>query len=83
VNAAREKIAAEEALALVRRHRRLVAAKGKKAVTVDLRKEAPDDEALRRLVVGPSGNLRAPTWTRGTAFVVGFHPDAYAEVLGV
>ena len=56
-------------------------AKGAKVVHVDLGRDAPSDADLARLVIGPSGNLRAPTIRRGKVLVVGFHPDAYAAVL--
>ena len=31
-------------------------------------------------VIGPSGNLRAPTWRIGNEFIVGFNPELYEEV---
>ena len=72
-----------EALALARKHDRLVAARGKKVVTIDLKKDNPDDEALLAVLLGPSGNLRAPAATVGKTLVVGFNPEVYREVLGV
>ncbi|HHZ79329.1 MAG TPA: hypothetical protein EYM80_00835 [Deltaproteobacteria bacterium] len=33
-------------------------------------------------VIGPSGNLRAPTWRIGNEFIVGFNPELYEEVFG-
>lgn len=33
-------------------------------------------------MLGPSGNLRAPTLLVGDTVVVGFHPDVYAEMFG-
>jgi arsenate reductase-like glutaredoxin family protein len=71
------------ALALARRHDRVVAARGKKVVTLDLRTDQPDDEALLAVLLGPSGNLRAPAATVGQTLVVGFNPEVYREVLGV
>ena len=71
-----------EALALARRHDRVVAARGKKVVTVDVRKEKPDDAALLAVLLGPSGNLRAPAATVRNTLVVGFNPAVYREVLG-
>ena len=42
---------------------------------------ASDDKAdILKDVIGPSGNLRAPTWKIGNEFVVGFNPELYAEV---
>jgi arsenate reductase-like glutaredoxin family protein len=58
------------------------ATKGKKVVHVDLRRERPDDETLRSLLVGPSGNLRAPTLRRGRTLLVGFDEATYRKVLG-
>ena len=44
---------------------------------------ADDDKAeILKDVIGPSGNLRAPSWKIGNEFVVGFNPDLYAEVFG-
>ncbi len=39
---------------------RLIAAKGKKVTTIDLRTAPPADEILAGLMLGPTGNLRAP-----------------------
>ena len=33
-------------------------------------------------VIGPSGNLRAPTWKIGDEFLVGFNPELYEEFFG-
>ena len=82
VNAAKERIGAADALALVARHSKLVSAKGKKIVTVNLKRDDYSDDDIVRLVMGPSGNLRAPTWTRGRTIVVGFNEEAYDSVLG-
>ena len=59
---------------------RLLVAKGKKLVDVRLRDI--DREELERLVIGPSGNLRAPTLLRGKKVMVGYHEAGYAEFLG-
>ena len=55
-------------------------AKGKKVVTFDLRKDLPDDETLLAHLLGPTGNLRAPTLRRGKTLYVGFSEDAYREL---
>ena len=42
-----------------------------------------DDKAtILKDVIGPSGNLRAPTWRIGNEFIVGFNPELYEEVFG-
>lgn len=82
VNAGKDRMGPDEALELARQHNKLVVAKGKKAVTFDLRGDDVDDEAIRKAIIGPSGWLRAPAWKRGKTLVVGFHAEAYDSVLG-
>ena len=44
---------------------------------------ASDDKAIiLKDVIGPSGNLRAPTWKIGNDFIVGFNLELYEEVFG-
>jgi len=58
-----------------------VVARGQKFVDYDMKKDAPDDALLAKGIVGPSGNLRAPTLKIGKTLIVGFHHDVYTEVL--
>ena len=60
----------------------LYATKGKKVIHVDLKREKPDRATLESLLIGPSGNLRAPTLRRGRTLLVGFDEVTYAKVLG-
>jgi arsenate reductase-like glutaredoxin family protein len=80
-DAKKERKGPAEALALARSAAKLVVARGKKIVTFDMKKEQPDDETLLAHLLGPSGNLRAPTIRKGNTLVVGFSEDAYQEVL--
>lgn len=41
-----------------------------------------DADALQRVAIGPSGNLRAPTVRAGTTWWIGFHEAAYGELCG-
>jgi arsenate reductase-like glutaredoxin family protein len=72
----------KEALKLLEGANELVAAKGKKVERIDLRKGKPDKATVTRLMIGPSGNLRAPTLRVGKKILVGFDEDSYQEVLG-
>jgi arsenate reductase-like glutaredoxin family protein len=72
----------DAALRLVREAEQLWVAKGKRVVHVDLKRDAPSDDDLAALVLGPSGNLRAPALRSGGKLLIGFDPAAYAEVLG-
>ena len=51
------------------------AAMGKKIVHFNLKKDDPTDEDLVKIMIGPSGNLRAPTLRRGKKIFVGFHDE--------
>jgi len=68
-------------LALVRTVRRLLVAKGKKTIEVSVTRTVPSDDDLRALVIGPSGNLRAPAIRIGDTLVVGFTPEGLDQVL--
>jgi len=56
-------------------------AKGKKLVSFHMRKDAPDDDTLLAHMLGPTGNLRAPTLRAGTTLIVGYNEEAYRHVL--
>lgn len=55
-------------------------AKGKKSVHLDLKKERPDEATLRSLLLGPTGNLRAPVIRSGKTLLVGFDLASYEKV---
>lgn len=55
--------------------------KGKNIVTFDMIKSKPTDEELLAVLMGPTGNLRAPTARIGKTLLVGFNKDTYAKYL--
>ena len=59
---------------------RLLVAKGKKLH--DVKFKDLETEELHKLVIGPSGNLRAPTLIKGKKVMVGFHEEGYDAFLG-
>ena len=81
MDAKKKTLAGEEALALARAADRLYVAKGKKVVQVDLKRERPDDATLLSLMLGPTGNLRAPTVRKGKTLIVGFDAATYTDLL--
>ena len=81
-DARKRAIGAKEALALVKQVDEIYATKGRKIVHVDLRAEGVDTATLKGLLIGPSGNLRAPTLRVGRTLLVGFDAEAYRKVLG-
>ncbi len=84
-DAKKETIVAEEGLKLAAAATAIHAAKGKKLVSFTLKGgklqgEATDDD-LRKAIIGPSGNLRAPTIWVGNTMVVGFTTELYKKAL--
>ena len=61
---------------------RLVAAKGKKVTTLDLQTAPPADEVLAGLMLGPTGNLRAPIMRVGQTILVGYNDQTFNEIFG-
>jgi arsenate reductase-like glutaredoxin family protein len=81
-DAGKERRGRKEALELARSVEKIVVGKGMKVVTFDMKADPPDDETLLSHLLGPTGNLRAPTLRRGRTLLVGFSEEAYREVLG-
>lgn len=48
----------------------------------NLSKEDPSDDDIAALIVGPTGNLRAPAMRIGKKFVVGFNDEIYEKIFG-
>jgi arsenate reductase-like glutaredoxin family protein len=82
VDANKTRYDATEALKLLDGIDTLIAARGKKIETFDLKHDRPADAELLARLMGPTGNLRAPTARIGRTLVVGFNEDAYRSVLG-
>ena len=76
-DASKERKGRAEAIALARTMNRVIIGRGKKVITLDMKKEPPDDDTLAGLLLGPSGNLRAPTLRKGKTLYVGFSAEAY------
>lgn len=55
----------------------MIVAKGKTVVEFDMRKSPPDDATLLAAILGPTGNLRAPTIRKRKTLLVGFSEEAF------
>ena len=55
----------------------IYAAKGKRVVHMDLRRDKPAKTDLLGVLLGPTGNLRAPTLRKGRTLIVGFDEATY------
>jgi hypothetical protein len=82
VDASRDRRGRDAALELARSVDTVLVAKGKKVLTFDLKSDPPDDDTLAAALLGPTGNLRAPTLRQGRTLLVGFSEAAYQRILG-
>ena len=81
VDAKKATIRGEAALGALKDVDELYVMKGTKVVHVDLKAQKPGKTELLGLLLGPTGNLRAPTLRRGRTLLVGFDAATYARVL--
>ena len=80
LDAKKKPLGRSDAEALLKAADEVYVAKGKKVLHFKM-KQADLDEVLA-VVLGPTGNLRAPTFRSGKTLVVGFDEAAYCAVLG-
>src|SRR5262245_55255771 len=77
---ASKKLSKKDAEGLVRAATRVIVSKGNKVAEF-----VPGNDAMSAIVeamLGPTGNLRAPTLRIGKVLLVGFNEDVYRRVLG-
>lgn len=77
---ASRKLGETEARAIAKASSKVYVAKGKKLDVFDI-KSAKISEITEKML-GPTGNLRAPTMRVGKITVVGFSDEAFQTVLG-
>jgi len=76
---ASRKLGADDARELATKASTVIVAKGKKVSTFKPGAK-PDDEVVNAML-GPTGNLRAPTLVSGKTIIVGFNEEQYSGVL--
>ena len=77
---ASRKLGRDDAAALLAKARKLFVAKGKKVQEFSI-KGTPSDDAVEAML-GPTGNLRAPTIVVGKTVLVGFEESMFDAVFG-
>ncbi|HYT93545.1 MAG TPA: ArsC family (seleno)protein [Gemmataceae bacterium] len=81
-DAGKERKGRAEALKLAKSVAKVIVGRGKKVVTFDMKNDPPDDDTLLAHILGPTGNLKAPTLRLGDTLLVGFSEEAYRQVFG-
>ncbi|MDH3346927.1 MAG: hypothetical protein OEM02_02325 [Desulfobulbaceae bacterium] len=79
LDARKERFGSEDVWELLKLADSIITVKGKKVSTWD--PKTADKKSVLKQVMGPSGNLRAPTLCLGSIFVVGFHLEMYEHYL--
>lgn len=79
VNAKKETLKTEGALALLLKSEKIFVASGKKTLEYD--PGTADSEELTKKVTGRTGNLRAPTLRIGSTYYVGFNEELYSNLV--
>jgi len=83
VNPSKERYGADDLDKVFGDVSKVIVAKGKKQRLFKLGKQADHEpEEFTKAVLGPSGNLRAPTLKVGKTALVGFHEEAWGGVFG-
>ncbi|HNG18848.1 MAG TPA: ArsC family (seleno)protein [Candidatus Obscuribacter sp.] len=77
VDARKVRMGRDEALKLAGSVDHIYASRGTKSVHLDLKADKPSDDELIALLIGPTGNLRAPTLKIGRQLLVGFDKTGY------
>ena len=70
----------KEAMAMLTDMDEIYSTKGKRVTHIDLKKERPSHGTLLSLILGPTGNLRAPTLRVGKTLLVGFDQATYDKI---
>ena len=81
VDARKQTLQEKEAIELAGTVDEIYATKGKKVIHLNLKTEKADPATIKGLLLGPTGNLRAPTMRKGRTLLVGFDEATYKKVL--
>ena len=81
-DAKKERRGPAEALELAKTAEKIVVGRGKKIIAFDMKNQPPDEKTLLDHLLGPTGNLKAPTLLKGKTLLVGFNQEAFEQILG-
>jgi arsenate reductase-like glutaredoxin family protein len=81
VDARRTRIGPSELSEVVKGAKTVLVSNGRSVARFDLSSGARGRSEMFARMVGPTGNLRAPTLRRGPLVVVGYHADSLKELV--
>lgn len=77
---ASEKLGANDALRLAKAATLVIVSKGNRVDRFSTQAGTPNDEPLLERMLGPTGNLRAPTICYSKTVLVGFNEEVFTEI---
>lgn len=80
-DARKENWGKKEALELAKSVKEIYSCKGSKITEINMAKDKPGEQTLLDAMLGPTGNLRAPTMRVGDVLLVGFNEDVFKTKL--
>lgn len=80
VDARKDRLDPPQAMKLAARMDEIYVTRGRKVLHFNMKQKAPDKRELAAVLIGPSGNLRAPAMVLDKTLVVGFDEDTYDKV---
>jgi len=81
VSANKTKFPHDEAMNLIKDIDQIYSAKQNKVIHLDLKKQKPSKEEIAAIILGPTGNLRAPAIKTGKTLIVGFNKELLEEFI--
>ena len=81
VNAKKQAYSESDARSLLNGIDLIISAKGKKVVTLSLKNPKLSWKEIAPLILGPTGNMRAPVVRKGKTLLVGFETATYQRLL--
>jgi arsenate reductase-like glutaredoxin family protein len=73
------KLGADKAKELIKSASKIIVMRGKKVTAFDIKKDKPVEAELLAVMLGTTGNLRAPTVVQGKTLLVGFNAEIYSD----
>ncbi len=81
VDARKNTITQDKVDSVLARVNQIYSCKGNKVDHINLSDKAHDQESILKLIIGPTGNLRAPSIIIDKTLLVGFNEETFAKIL--
>jgi len=81
IDAKKSTIAEADVGAVLNEVDQIYSTRGRTVEHLDLKRDKPSKAEIRRAIIGPSGNLRAPAVRLGRTLLIGFEEGMYDQLL--